>query len=89
MNTLIDPRAAINVMKKDLFLALGLHGCRHIPTMLKLANRSRVKPEGMLEDIVITIASSRYLIDFLILQPKSNVVATSFDPRETSVGHYR
>ena len=46
---------------------------RHTPTVLELADRSHVKPEGMLEDIVITIASLRYPDDFLILQPKSNL----------------
>eukprot|EP00253_Pinus_taeda_P012397 PITA_12397 len=86
-NTLIDLEAAINVMAKDLFTTLGLRGFRHTPTVLELANKSRVKPEGVLEDIVITIASWRYLDNFLILQPKSNLGGTSFDLRETLVGH--
>lgn len=71
-NALINLGATINVMTKDLFITLGLQGLRHTPTMLELADRSRVKLEGMLEDIVITIASWRYPTDFLILQPKSN-----------------
>lgn len=80
-NALIDLGASINLMTKDLFIALGLQGLRHTPTMLELADRSRVKFEGMLEDVVITIASWRYLADFLILH--------SFDIRETLVGHCR
>eukprot|EP00253_Pinus_taeda_P004780 PITA_04780 len=60
-------------MTKDLFTTLGLQGLRHTPTVLELADRSRVKPEGMLEDIVITIASWRYPTGFLILQSKSNL----------------
>lgn len=72
-NTLIDLGATINVMTKDLFTTLGLQGLRHTPIVLELVDKSRVKPEGVLEDIVITIASWRYLTDFLILQPKSNL----------------
>ena len=47
-NALIDIGATINVMTKDLFISLGLQGLRHTPTMMKLADRSRFKPEGML-----------------------------------------
>jgi len=61
-------------MTKDLVTTLGLHGLRHTPIVLELVDMSRVKPEGVLEAIVITIASWRYLIDCLILQPKSNLV---------------
>jgi len=56
-NTLIDLGTTINVMIKDLFTTLGLHGLRRMPIVLELADRSRVKPEGVLEDIVITIES--------------------------------
>lgn len=73
-NMLINLGAAINVMTNDLFTTLGLQGLRHTPTVLELTNRSRVKPKGVLEDIVITIASWRYPANFLILQPKSNLV---------------
>jgi len=72
-NTLIDLGEAINVMTKDLFISLGLHGLRPTPTVLELVDRSRVKPEGMIEDVVITVASWNYLADFLILQTKSNL----------------
>ena len=68
-NTLIYLGAAINVMNKDLFIFLGLHGLRPTPTVLELANRSRVKPEGMIEDVVITMASWNYPAEFLIYKP--------------------
>ena len=47
-NTLIDLGADINVMTKDLFISLGLHGLRPTPIVLELADRSHVKPEGMI-----------------------------------------
>ena len=46
-NTLINLGAAINVMTKEIFTTLGLHGLRQIPTMLGLVDRSRVKLEGV------------------------------------------
>ena len=66
-NTLIDLGAAINIMTKDLFISLGLHGLRPTPTVLELAYRSRVKPEGMIEYVVITVASWNYPTNFIIL----------------------
>lgn len=68
-NTLIELGVAINVMTKYLFIALRLQGLKHTPILFELADRSRVKPEGMLEDIVITIASWRYPTDFLTYSP--------------------
>ena len=56
-NTLIDLEVVINVMTKYLFISLGLHGLRPTPTVIELADRSCVKPEGMIEDVVITMAS--------------------------------
>jgi hypothetical protein len=44
---------------------------RDTPTVLQLADRSIVKPEGMLEDIIISIDSWEYPTDFLVLQTKS------------------
>lgn len=41
------------------------------PTVLELTDRSIVKLEGMLEDIIIFIDSWEYPTDFLILQTKS------------------
>jgi hypothetical protein len=71
-NTLIDLGDAINVMTKDTMLRLNLQiFLRDTPTVLQLADRSTVKPEGMLEDIIISIDSWEYPTDFLVLQPKS------------------
>jgi hypothetical protein len=57
-NTLIDLRFAINVMKRDTMIRLNLQGfMRNMPIVLQLENRSIVKPDGMLEDIIISIDS--------------------------------
>lgn len=66
-NKLIDLGVVINVMTKEIFTTLGLHGLINTPTMLELADRSHVKPKGVLEDVLITVDSWRYPTDFLIL----------------------
>jgi len=71
-NTLIDLRASINVMTKELLNTLELHGLRHTPNVLELAGRSRVKPKGVLEDTVIIVDSWRYPTEFLVLKTKPN-----------------
>ena len=55
--SLTDLGETINAMTKNLFISVGLHGLRPTPTVLELVDRSCVKPEGMIEDVVITVAS--------------------------------
>ena len=38
--------------------------------MLELADRSKIKPEGVLDDETISIKSWEYPVDLYILQPK-------------------
>ena len=56
-NSMIGLGAVTNIMTKDLFISLGLHQLRPTPTVLELAGRSYIKPEGMIEDVFITISS--------------------------------
>jgi len=70
-HTLIDLGAAINVMTKDIMLKLNLQGSlRKTTTVLQLAYRSTVTPEGIVEDVMVSIDSWEYPADFLVLQPK-------------------
>ena len=43
------------------------------PTLLQLADRSVIKPDGVLEDISVSLYSWEYPIDFMILTPKNNL----------------
>jgi hypothetical protein len=72
-NTLIDLGDVINVMMCDTMKAFGLTGLRETPTVLQLANNSTTKPEGILEDVVISVDSWEYPIEFMILQPKTSM----------------
>ena len=71
-NTIIDQGFAINIMTRDTMMKLNLQGfLRNTPTILQLAYWSIIKPEGMLEDIIISLESWEYPIDFLFIQLKS------------------
>jgi hypothetical protein len=71
--TLIDLGAAINVMTLETMRYLNLQNLRPTTTVLELADRSKVVPEGILEDITVSLDSWKYPVDFLVLQPKSNL----------------
>ena len=73
-HTLIDLGAAINVMTKDTMLKLNLQGSlRKTTIVLQLANHSTVTPEGIVEDVMVSIDSWEYLENFLALQPKAKL----------------
>jgi len=72
-NTLIDLDAAINVMTMETLCNLKIYNIRPTPTILELADRSKVKPEGIVDDVIVSIDSWEYPVDFIILQPKSNL----------------
>lgn len=56
-NTLVDLGAAINVMTLDVMKILQLTNLQSTPIVLELANRSKVIPEGILEDIIVSLDS--------------------------------
>ena len=57
-HTMIDLRAAINVMTKDTMLKLNLHGSlRKTMTVLQLADRSTMAPKEIVEDVIVSINS--------------------------------
>eukprot|EP00253_Pinus_taeda_P033621 PITA_33621 len=67
-HTLIDLGAAINVMTKDTMLKLNLQSSlRKTSTVLQLADCSIVTPEGIVEDVLVSIDSWEYPADFLVL----------------------
>ena len=71
--TLIDLGATINVMTLETMEYLHLTNLRPTTTVLELADRSKITPEGVLEDIIVSLDSWEYPVDFIVLQPKSNL----------------
>ena len=72
-NTLIDLGVAINIMSRNTMEQLKIPNLLFTPTLHQLANRSIIKPDGVLEDISVSLDSWEYAIDFMILTPKSNL----------------
>ena len=66
-NVLIDLGAAINVMTNQTMDQLGLVHIRPTPTVLELADRSKIKPEGVLDDVIISIDSWEYPTNFIVI----------------------
>ena len=71
--TLIDLGASINVMTLETMEYLHLKNLRSTTTVLELADRSEISPKGILEDIIVSLDSWEYPVDFMVLQPKSNL----------------
>lgn len=72
-NTLIDLGVAINVMTLDTMKTLQVTNLQSTPIVLELANRSKFILEGIFKDIIVSLESWEYPVDFLVLQPKSNL----------------
>eukprot|EP00253_Pinus_taeda_P034750 PITA_34750 len=72
-NTLIDLGAAIKIMSRQTMEQLKLPNLLFTPTLLQLADHSIIKPNGVLEDISVSLDSWEYPVDFMILTPKSNL----------------
>ena len=68
---LIDLGATINVMTTTTLEQLQLQPLlQPTPTILELADKTRVIPEGILDDVMVTLASWECPIDFLVIHSK-------------------
>ena len=65
---LVDLGAAINIMTLETAQLLQLKNViRETPTILELVDRSTIKPEGVIEDLIISVESWNYPADFVVL----------------------
>jgi hypothetical protein len=73
-HVLVDLGAAINIMPIETtqFLQL-ITQIRPTPIVLELVDRSTIRTEGVIDDLVISVDSWEYPVDFVILQPKSRL----------------
>jgi hypothetical protein len=72
---LVDLGASINIMTLETSQLLQLKNeIIDTTTILELANRSTIKPEGVIEELIISVESWNYLADFVVLQPKTKFV---------------
>ena len=55
--TLIELGATINVMTQEIMEYLDLKNLRPTTTILELADRYKITPEGIFEDIIVSLDS--------------------------------
>lgn len=72
-NILIDLGVSINVINRKTMEQLRLHHIRPTPVVLEFVDQSKIKPKGVLDDVVVSINSWEYPIDFIVLQPKNPI----------------
>ena len=65
--------ASINLMPKLVFQKLGIRKARPTIVMLQLVDRSYVRPEGKIEDILVKVDKFIFPADFLILDCKADI----------------
>lgn len=70
-NTLIDLGVLINIMTLNTMQQLGILDLCPTPIVLELADRSKIKPEEVLDDEIVSLNSWEYPVDFFVLQPTS------------------
>lgn len=70
-NALVYLGAAINILTTTTCQKLGITSLEPTTTLLELADRSVVKPEGTLQDVMVSVDSWEYPVDFLIINPKN------------------
>lgn len=72
-NTLVDLGAAINILTIETCQALGITTLAPTTTLLELDDQSVVRPEVTLQDIIVFVDSWEYLVDLLVINPKSRL----------------
>jgi hypothetical protein len=71
-NTLIYLGEAINVIPFDTMQKIQINQLRPTQTMIELVDKLVISPAGSLDDIIVTLTSWEYLVDFLIIYSKSS-----------------
>eukprot|EP00253_Pinus_taeda_P022646 PITA_22646 len=72
-NTLVDLGAAINILTTTTCQKLGITSVEPTSTLLELADRSVIRLEGTLHDVMVSVDSWEYPTNFLIINPKTRL----------------
>lgn len=59
-------------MSRQVVDTLRLPNLQYTPTLLKIAYRYVIKPDGVLEHVCVSLDSWEYHVDFMVLTPKNN-----------------
>ncbi|KAI5424413.1 hypothetical protein KIW84_030558 [Lathyrus oleraceus] len=66
-NCMFDLGASINVRPNSVYNNLDLGPLQHIGLIIQLANRSNVRPAGVVEDVLAQVNDLIFPADFYIL----------------------
>ena len=69
-NTLIDQGVGINMKTVNTMEELQLNDLRSTQTILELADRSKLKPEGTINGVMVSLVCWEYPTYFMVIQPK-------------------
>eukprot|EP00253_Pinus_taeda_P026161 PITA_26161 len=72
-NALVDLGAAINILTTTMCQKFGVTSLDPTTTLLELVDRSVVRPKGTLHDVMASVDSWEYPVDFLIINPKNQL----------------
>ena len=60
-------------MTREVLLRISIIGLRDTLTILQLVDNSTVKPDYMIEDIIVTLDSLDFPLDFVVLSPRGTL----------------
>ena len=72
-NTLVDLGETINILTTRACKKLGISALQPMATLLELADRSVIRLEGIVEDIMVFVESWESPADFLVINPKNGM----------------
>lgn len=72
-NKLVDLGVSFNLLTYETCNVLGITTLKPTSTLLELADSSVIKPAGTLEDILVSIDSWKYHVDFLVINLRSRL----------------
>ncbi|XP_022897799.1 uncharacterized protein LOC111411505 [Olea europaea var. sylvestris] len=77
---LLDLGASVNLMPYAIYLLIGLRKMKPTSIVLQLADRSTIRPRGVVEDVLVQVDKVYYPVDFLVLDVKVEVDINSKIP---------
>ena len=72
-NALVDLGVTINILTTKTCEVLGITTLEPTTTLLELADCSVIRPEGTLQDVMVSVDSWEYPEDFFIINPRNRL----------------
>lgn len=73
LNALVYLGEAINILTTKNCEILGITALEPTNTLLELVDRSIIRPEGTLQDAIVSVDTWEYPVEFLIINPRNRL----------------